>query len=99
MYGPLGKNECQAALVLLRPVLGHGLVELGSLRVALLLVFRHPIVVYFGPPAGPFNHLLVRVLGLNFGSLFIGEGERQCKRRVDNIFDLSLLTKFWKAAK
>ena len=94
MYGPLGKNECQAALVLLRPVLGHGHVELGSLRVALLLVFRHPIVVYFGPPAGPFNHLPVRVLGLNFGSLFIGEGERQCKRRVDNIFDLSLITKF-----
>ena len=41
---------CEATLVLLSPVLGHGLVVLGSLSVALLLVFRLPIVANFGPP-------------------------------------------------
>ena len=37
-------------LVLLCPVLGHGLVVLGFLRVALLLVLSLPIVADFGPP-------------------------------------------------
>ena len=43
-------------LVLLCPVLGHGLVVFCSFRVTLLLVFRLPIIADLSPPSKKFRY-------------------------------------------